>query len=217
MSHAPSLLFPSHLSTTSLSTCTPVRPATRPSSRTWLMSPSHGDLSIECLFRPLGETHSPTGYEPTDLAEEDTSMLVKPTIFHRPSMTSTSDSAESLATHPPESDLDDEEIRNMLASPLYLQEGEASADRSLVYHSFRFISFQNKCGETCRGVLTQKKVESRISLRQRRYSVGTSSSLRRKWSSIQTVWSGRSCETGSWRTKRSSTRRSKICNLEARM
>ena len=43
-------------------------------------------------------------------------------------MTSTHDPAESSATPPPESDLDDEQIRNMLASPLYLQEREVSAD-----------------------------------------------------------------------------------------
>ena len=92
--------------------------------------------SIECVFRPI-EPHSPTGYEPEDLTREDTSKLVKPMFFHRPSMTSTCDSAESIATPPPESDLDNEQIRKMLASPLYLQEREASADRSRVYYSFR--------------------------------------------------------------------------------
>ena len=51
-------------------------------------------------------------------------------------MTSTYDSAESFPTLPPESDLDDEQTRNMLVSPLYLQEREASADRSRVYHLF---------------------------------------------------------------------------------
>ena len=50
-------------------------------------------------------------------------------FFHKPSMTSTYDSAGSVATPPPESDLDDDQIRNILASPLYLQEREASADR----------------------------------------------------------------------------------------
>ena len=50
---------------------------------------------------------------------------------------STYGSAESIATPPPDSDLDDEQIRNVLASPLYSQEKEASADRSRVYHSFR--------------------------------------------------------------------------------
>ena len=39
--------------------------------------------------------------------------------------------------HPPESDLDGDQIRNVLASPLYLQEREASADRSRVYHPYR--------------------------------------------------------------------------------
>ena len=78
-------------------------------------------------------------------------------------MTSTCDSAESIATLPPESDLDDEQIRNMLASPLCSQEREASADRSRAYHSFRenssvkFISLPRKCRETCRNVLTQRK------------------------------------------------------------
>ena len=57
-------------------------------------------------------------------------------FFHRPNVTSTNDSAESIATPPPESDLDDEQIRNMLASPLYLQESEVSADRPRVCHSF---------------------------------------------------------------------------------
>ena len=37
-------------------------------------------------------------------------------------MTPTCDSAESIATLPPESDLDDEQIRDMLASPLHLQD-----------------------------------------------------------------------------------------------
>ena len=57
-SHAPSLLYPSQMSTTSLSTpstCTPVRPSTRPSTRPLLTSSSHGDYTfagfIECVFR----------------------------------------------------------------------------------------------------------------------------------------------------------------------
>ena len=49
-------------------------------------------------------------------------------FFHKPSMTSTCDTSESNATPLPESDLDDDQIRNMLASPLNLQEREAIAD-----------------------------------------------------------------------------------------
>ena len=80
-------------------------------------------------FGHLAETHSPAGNEPKVLTEEDNSILVKPMFFHRLSMTSTHDSAESIATPPPDSDLDDDQIRNMQASPLYLQERAASADR----------------------------------------------------------------------------------------
>ena len=39
-------------------------------------------------------------------------------FFHRPSMTSTCDSAGSVATPSPESDLDEDQIRDLLASPL---------------------------------------------------------------------------------------------------
>ena len=42
-----------------------------------------------------------------------------------------------IASPPPESDLDDEQIRALLASPLYLQEREERADRLQVYHSVR--------------------------------------------------------------------------------
>ena len=49
---------------------------------------------------------------------------------------STHDSAESIAT-PPESDFDDEQLRALLASPLYLQERGASAERSQVKNSER--------------------------------------------------------------------------------
>ena len=85
----PRCCFLHNLSTISLSTCTPVRPSTRPS----LMSASHGALPCadpsNVSFDPLAETHSPTGYEPKDLTEEDTSILVKPMFIYRPSMTST--------------------------------------------------------------------------------------------------------------------------------
>ena len=58
-------------------------------------------------------------------------------FFHKPSMTSTCNTSESIAAPPPGSDLDDDQIRNMVASPLYLQERELSADQSRVDHSFR--------------------------------------------------------------------------------
>ena len=52
-------------------------------------------------------------------------------------MTSTCDSAESIATLPPESDLDDEQIRDMLAYRI--------RERKLCVE---LITFPNKRGET---------------------------------------------------------------------
>ena len=52
-------------------------------------------------------------------------------------MSSTCDSEESIVTPPPDSDLDDGQIRALQASPLYLQEREANAERLQVYHSSR--------------------------------------------------------------------------------
>ena len=65
----------------------------------------------ERLFGRMAEMNTLTGYEPKDLIEvNDTE--VSPMFFHRPSMTSTYDSAESIAAPPLESDLDDQQIRD---------------------------------------------------------------------------------------------------------
>ena len=91
------------------------------------------------------------GYEPKQLAEnkdykhftedrqltEHEDLCVKPLSFHQSTTATTYDSAESIATPLPGSDIDDEQLRALLASPLYLQEQEASAERSHVYHSER--------------------------------------------------------------------------------
>ena len=52
-------------------------------------------------------------------------------------MASTCDSEESIATPPPDSDLDHDQIRALLASPLYFQERQANAERLQVYQSLR--------------------------------------------------------------------------------
>ena len=98
---------------------------------------SHGDDHCDdprhgATFGQFAESNLPTGYAPNDLTEMNNTEIT-PIIFHRPSVTSTCDSAESITTRPPESDLDDEQMRNMLASG----EREASADRSRVCHSYR--------------------------------------------------------------------------------
>ena len=118
MSHTLSLLFPSHLSTTSFSTCTPVRLSIRLSTRLSLLSTSHGDLP--CVD-PSNVSFAPwrkrTGLQVMSPKFSLKSTPLQPMFFHTPSMTSTCHSAESIAIPPPESDLD-EQIRNMLASPL---------------------------------------------------------------------------------------------------
>ena len=72
----------------------------------------------------------------TRILQTTTNSRVKPLFFHRQSVASTCDSAGGIATPPPE-DLDDEQNRALLASPLYMQEREAHADRTQVYRSVR--------------------------------------------------------------------------------
>ena len=50
-----------------------------------------------------------------DLAEHE-DLRIKSLFFHQPSMASTYDSAESIATPPRDSDLDNDQIRALLAS-----------------------------------------------------------------------------------------------------
>ena len=156
------------MSTTSLSTCTPVRASSCPSTRPLLMSSSQGDLPCadpsNVFFGPMAEMHSLAGHEPKDLTGESNSILVKP-MFFRSSMTSTCDPAESIATPLPESDLDDEQKRNTLASLLYLQERSKYrpiTSLSLFQRKLRvkLISLPRKCRETFRQCSHTK--ESRV-------------------------------------------------------
>ena len=85
--------------------------------------------------RALTETPPRTGYEPNPIVEDGNCrhftkdglftelehLCVRPLSFHQSIIASTSDSAESIATFP-ESDYDDEQLRALLGSPLYLQE-----------------------------------------------------------------------------------------------
>ena len=61
---------------------------------------------------------------------------VKTLSYNQLLLSSTQGSIESIAT-PQEADFDDEQIRALLASPRYLPEREASAERSQDYHSKR--------------------------------------------------------------------------------
>ena len=115
MSHAQSLLIPPCLTSSVHSTRT-----SNPTPSLFLSHGDHhcGDPRHVATFGPLAEPQLPTGYEPTDLTEMNNTE-VTPMFFHRPSMTSTCDSAQSVATSRPQSDLDDGQLRDMLASPLY--------------------------------------------------------------------------------------------------
>ena len=82
-----------------LSTCSPVRPSTRPSSRLLLTLFLTHRLYLRRLIECVGlvpEWMSPTGNQHKDLTEEDTSTFVKPMFFHKPSMTSIYDTSGAL-------------------------------------------------------------------------------------------------------------------------
>ena len=96
------------------------------------------------------EFHSSTGYEPNrielnrDLVNPQNQIIddqddieefgVKP-LFYSQSLThSAYDSAEGIAT-PPDLDLEDEQLRKMLASPLYLREREENEGQARAHHS----------------------------------------------------------------------------------
>ena len=83
-------------------------------------------------------------------------MVIKPMFFHKLSMTSTYDTSESIATLPPESNVDDDKIRSMLAPPLYLQEREKKVQTD---HSFITLSEQTQCQVH----LTSEKVQGNLS------------------------------------------------------
>ena len=99
-----SVMIPPSLSVSSFLICTPIRFSTRPSTGFVQISYSdeiyHCDDPINVSFGSLADLHSVTGHEPKDLAEEDKFVQVKPLFFHRPSMTSTYDSAEEHRDSP---------------------------------------------------------------------------------------------------------------------
>ena len=217
MSRAASLLFPSHLDTTSpstLSTCTPVRQSTRPSTRSPLTLSSHGDYTCvdpsNSSFGPVQDSTSATGHEPNLV--EDSSMEIKPMFFHKPSMTSTCDTSESIATLPPESDLDDDQSQNMLASPLYLQEQVLTDDQ--------FLTLSEK--SQCPSHLMSEKVQGNLP----RCSHTEESRVKTQFPTekafpqdikqfVRFSNPTETIEVGSKRIRRSSTRRREMSNLEA--
>ena len=125
-------------------TCTPSLSSTLSSSHPLVSQlQSCGDLRPH-PSGPLAEPGPFRGYEPRQLLKTGITGISPETIsllntriyvsnllsFLQPITASTYDSAESIMTPPPDSDLDDEQIRDMLSLLLYLQEREANAERS---------------------------------------------------------------------------------------
>ena len=117
------------------------------------------------LSGALAEPPSFTGYELKQFAEnqdhrhftedkqfaEHQDLRVKPLFFHQPSTASTYDSAESIATPFPDSDLDDEQFRAR-------SKCRTIANLSLWTRKLdvQFISRSDKYRETCRFFFKQK-------------------------------------------------------------
>ena len=125
-----SLLFPQQ-STPSHTPCT---------SLTTLMPTIHSEDTCAPLqvqnIESVADMDAPPGYEPNPFTEMST-MDFSQYFFHGLSMTSIYGFAESFATPPLDLEINDEQPTELLASPLFPQEREASADRSQVYHSRR--------------------------------------------------------------------------------
>ena len=85
----------------------------------------------------VAEAPSATGYEPNDFSKENDS-AVAPTLFSRRlSLCCVDNSCEDDAIILVESEINDAQIMELLASPLFSQETEASADQPEIYHSGR--------------------------------------------------------------------------------
>ena len=101
---------------------------------------SHCDLHPGAEFSRLAEQSPITAYEPNDLIEVNNSEVTPIFFQRRTSRASTYNSGEDTVANPTDSEVDDAQIVRILASPLYVQEREASADPSRNYHSNRGIS-----------------------------------------------------------------------------
>ena len=208
-------VFVSELSTTSLSslsTCTPIRHSSCSSTRPLLTSSSHGDFpyadTSNVSFGPMTETTSPTVFESNDKdLIEVTNIEVKlfsPQTEHNVDLWFSWEHCDSPSCigFGRRSDWQYADCTAELTG----ERSKCIPTTSLSIFpsklSVQFTSLPRKCRETCCIVLTWKKVESRNIFRQRRPFLRTSNSSGKGWNTLQILWSGRSCENSSWRTKR---------------
>ena len=84
------------------------------------------------VYGSLAFSTPPTGYEPNVTDSSD--MEVTASFFQDSNVTSIYDLGDNGAASP-DAEVDDEHVRNALASPLYIQEREANASLLQAYHS----------------------------------------------------------------------------------
>ena len=104
-----------------------------------------------------------TGYEP-NVSDNFDETEVTPSVFQSSSVTSLYDLGDN-STESPDPEIDDEHIRNTLASPLYIQERGANASLKRTYHSNEESSFpgaQSILASTRCMVVTEKKIQARV-------------------------------------------------------
>ena len=178
-------------STFSPSTRTPSYRSARPTSTSPIVhsseiNPNHNPQQVS--IGHMADVPTATSFEPKDLSEND-DLCVKPLFFHRPSLTSTYDSAERIATP--------------LVNRIWMMSkfvlcwlsagfttvfaGERSKCGPITHLSLcerklgvKFISSSEEYGETRCAVFKQKEVYSSNTFRQRRiFLTASTSSLKR--------------------------------------
>ena len=98
-----------------------------------------------------------TSYEPN--VTDNSDIEVTTSTFQGSSVTSIYDLGDNGAESP-DAEIDDEHVRNAMASPLYIQEREANASLLQAYHSNEERLLPG--GRTRCMVVTEKKIEPRV-------------------------------------------------------
>ena len=105
----------------------PTSQITLPDQNTTAPNPRNEAYGSLAVSQPL------TGYEP-NVTDNNDDVEVTTSIFQSSSVTSIYDLGDSGAESP-DAEIDDEHVRNALASSLYIQEREANASLLQAYHS----------------------------------------------------------------------------------
>ena len=131
-----SSIFRAHMSFLYPSLSTPSRTSST-SPTTWTPTVNYEQTCAPLQVQSIGsmaDMDAPTGYEPNQFTET-TAVDPSQSFFHELNMIY--GYAESVELPPLDLKISDEQSTELLGSPLFSQEREASADRSQVYHSQR--------------------------------------------------------------------------------